>query len=1049
MFRGYLLDCSGRLNGTILATVIVLGLLGSSTRVAAQGYSSEVAASKMTPAPGFAVDLVAAEPHVRQPVCIEFDDRGRLWVVQYLQYPNPAGLKRVKVDRYSRTVYDRVPEPPPRGPKGADRITILDDVNGDGRVDQSRDFVRGLNLTTGIAFGYGGVFVLNVPYLLFYPDRNHDDIPDGDPEVLLSGFGMEDTSSLANSLTWGPDGWLYGTQGTNITAHIRGIDFEQGVWRYQPLTHEFELFCEGGGNSWGLDFDENGQLYFSTNFGGYLMVHGLQGAYYVKQFQKHGELHNPYAFGFFDHVPHQNFQGGHVTVGGLVYQEDLFPASFRGKYIGADLLGHTVNWHTITHEGSTVRTEHGGTLLKANDAWFAPSDVTTGPDGAIYVADWFDKRTAHPDPDADWDKSNGRIYRIRPANRPISSLRAATNLSGAGGEVSSDKLIEILLHGDGWHSRRALRMLAERRDARIANVLRQRLTRNDVVTVAGKPGVAPRAVFNIPESDPIVALRCLWGAYASGGFDEWLALQMLDHPAEAVRAWTVRLLGDQHNVSEQVEDRLRRLAERENSPVVLAQLACSAKRLPPACGLRIAREVAVNPLSERDPCIPLFVWWAVENHATAAREVAVGTFASRDAWRVPLIRKEIVGRLLKRYTAEGTSAGFRLAANVFAAAPTAADRASLLSNLNEALSMISARPAKNAALGAYHDRFAVVTPERQHAARRFPKCPPELRPVLDAIWTAGSTDPLVLRVACRLGSPEAYRRMVELIADRQVSTVRRREILQIVGELGDADCVEPVLAIVRDPRDQALRSAALKTLGHFDDSKIADAVLAEYPRMPVGLQAEGRALLFGRREWARALLARVEQGLIGAADVPTDEVRRVALYQDADLDATVRKLWGNIRAGTTEEKLADIRRLSNDLRAATGNPNAGHELFKKHCATCHVLFGEGTKLGPDLTTANRKDREFLLVSVVDPSVQVRKEFLVYAIETHDGRVITGCVVDQDPSTITLVGPKNDRTKVRRNEIAEMKAMPNSLMPERLLEPLKPQEVRDLFAYLQR
>jgi putative heme-binding domain-containing protein len=271
--------------------------------------------------------------------------------------------------------------------------------------------------------------------------------------------------------------------------------------------------------------------------------------------------------------------------------------------------------------------------------------------------------------------------------------------------------------------------------------------------------------------------------------------------------------------------------------------------------------------------------------------------------------------------------------------------------------------------------------------------------------------------------------------------------LQIVGELGDADCVEPVLAIVRDSHDM-LRSIALSTLSHFEDTRIADAVLAEYPKMPAKLQAEARTLLFGRRAWARSLLSRVERGVIPAAEVPADEVRRVALYQDTDLDATVRKLWGNIRAGTTEEKLADIRRLSNDLRAATGNRDAGHELFKKHCATCHVLFGEGTKLGPDLTTANRKDREFLLVSVVDPSVQVRKEYLVYAIETHDGRVITGCIVEQDPSTITLVGTKNDRTKIRRTEIAEMKEMSNSLMPERLLEPLTPQEVRDLFAYLQ-
>ncbi len=179
---------------------VALSLLSQPQQLAAQGYSPEESVRQMTAADGFTVELVAAEPLVRQPVAIDFDDRGRLWVLQYLQYPNPAGLERVAVDRFSRTTYDRVPLPPPRGPKGADRLTILTDTDDDGRMDTAQDFVSDLNLATGFEFGFGGVFVLQTPYLLFYPDRNHDDLPDGDPEVLLTGFGMEDTSSLANSL---------------------------------------------------------------------------------------------------------------------------------------------------------------------------------------------------------------------------------------------------------------------------------------------------------------------------------------------------------------------------------------------------------------------------------------------------------------------------------------------------------------------------------------------------------------------------------------------------------------------------------------------------------------------------------------------------------------------------------------------------------------------------------------------------------------------------------------------------------------------------------
>ncbi|MFH1268878.1 MAG: PVC-type heme-binding CxxCH protein, partial [Planctomycetota bacterium] len=434
---------------------MVAVLAGSAaTEARAQGYPPEEAAGRMTVAEGFSVQLVASEPEVRQPILVKFDDRGRLWVIQYLQYPNPAELKRVQVDRYSRTVYDRIPEPPPFGPKGADRITILEDTDGDGVADRFKDFVTGLNLATGVAFGHGGVFVIQVPYLLFYPDRNRDDVPDGDPEVLLKGFGMEDAQSLANHLTWGPDGWLYGLNGSTTTCKIRGIEFQQGVWRYHPITKEFELFCEGGGNVYGLTFDAHGNLFYSSN-GTRPSWHGVQGAYYHKAFGKHGELHNPYAYGYFQFVPHENYRGGHVTCGGNFYYGDSFPASFRGTYIGTNLLSHEVHWHSFYPRGSTFRSKREGELLISNDTWFAPVDLTIGPDGAVYVCDFHDKRTAHPDPDADWDLANGRVYRIQAVGaKPTPHVDLNT--------LSSDGLVDRLSDTNGWYVRLARRILAER-----------------------------------------------------------------------------------------------------------------------------------------------------------------------------------------------------------------------------------------------------------------------------------------------------------------------------------------------------------------------------------------------------------------------------------------------------------------------------------------------------------------------------------------------------------------------------------------------------------
>ncbi|MDB5319331.1 MAG: Cytochrome c, partial [Phycisphaerales bacterium] len=219
--------------------------------------------------PGYAVDLIADEPVVRQPININFDARGRMWVTQYIQYPFPKGLKIVEYDRYIRAKFDKTPLPPPLGDKGADRVSIHEDTDGDGTFDRTKVFVDGLNIATSALPGKGGVWVMNPPYLLFYPDANGDDVPDGDPVVHLSGFGLQDTHAAANSLTWGPDGWIYGAQGSTCTAKVKvevateqkgTTDFlGQAIWRYHPARHVFEIFAEGGGNTFGVEFDDQGR----------------------------------------------------------------------------------------------------------------------------------------------------------------------------------------------------------------------------------------------------------------------------------------------------------------------------------------------------------------------------------------------------------------------------------------------------------------------------------------------------------------------------------------------------------------------------------------------------------------------------------------------------------------------------------------------------------------------------------------------------------------------------------------------------------------------
>ena len=827
----------------------------------AQGLSPQDAVKTMTVPEGFEVKVVANEPLVRQPVCIEFDDRGRLWVIQYLQYPNPEGLKRVQVDRYSRTKYDRVPEPPPKGPRGADRITILTDADGDGHYEQGRDFVDGLNLATGLAFGHGGVFVLNVPYLLFYPDRNRDDIPDADPEVLLTGFGMEDAHSVANSLTWGPDGWLYGCQGSTVTANIRGIEFQQGVWRYHPVTREFELFCEGGGNSWGLDFDRFGRLLYSTNWGGHVLLHGVQGSYLIKAFAKHGALHNPHAYGFFDHAPHEKFHGGHVTVAGIVYQGDSFPDSFRGKYIAGDLLGHGVYWHNIEPRGSTVKTSHGGELIVANDPWFAPTDVMTGPDGAVYVSDWHDARTAHPDPDADWDRTNGRIYRIAAKGtaqpKPIDFAK-----------LSNEELLKLHSHRNQWYVRRARMELTQRKEG--AEALKQ----------------------SLGSDQEIVALEALWTLHAIGGFNEELADKLLDSPHPSVRNWTVRFLGDTRKISPEMAHRLDKFAEREPSVDVRQQIAASAARYPANQALPMINANINRDIDGDDPYVPLLWWWAVETHSVTGREEVMKRFVRPSLWKSHLGSEFLLPRLVRRYMAEGTQAGWDCVVQLVKAAPDAR-RDTLWTPLLQGWRDLP-RDAKAA------DRLQQI---RNH----------EVFSIVQKRWSEKSDD-LTLSTLCILwGDRQAFDSAVKVATDNTANAAKRISAMDLIAEAASPALVDPLMTVVSSDQPEAVRKAALRVLGRIDDAKIATSLIAVHQTLaadqsPAALafKSQIRDVLLGRKQTATAWLEAVDKRAIPTSATPIDQVQKIALLEDAELDALVQKHWGKLSMNRGE-KLAEVR----------------------------------------------------------------------------------------------------------------------------------------------
>ena len=563
--------------------VLTFVVLGASAfieaPIRAQGYSPAEAPGRMTVADGLEVRLFASEPMIRQPVAIEFDDRGRLWVIQYLQYPNPAGLKRVKVDRYSRTVYDQVPEPPPRGPRGR---RPGHDPGGHRRRRPGRPVPRlrgraepGQRARVRTRRRVRPPDSLSAVLPRPRPRRPSRRRPRGAALRLRHGrrpLGGQLAHLGAGRLALRPARGAPSRPGSAASSSSRASG------AITPGRRRFELFCEGGGNMWGLDFDRHGQLFASTNVGGFVMLHGVQGGYYWKSFGKHGPLHNPYTYGYFDHVRHDGLHGGHVAVGGLFYEADAWPAEWRGRYIAADLLGHAVHWHEVTPLGSTFRARQAADVLRANDTWFAPSDLTLGPDGALYVADWHDRRTAHPDPDADWDRSNGRIYRIAAKG---AKPAAARDLAAS----SNQELVALLNHPNVWYRRKARRLLERASVGWRCRYAPPRRARRPRPACARSLLDALR--LRRPRRVPCAALarapRLRMSAPGPSG--SW---------GTSRRSLIAR------------SSAILELAGREPEATVRSQLACTARRLSPAAGSRCRPAAAPSrPRRERSAHPPL------------------------------------------------------------------------------------------------------------------------------------------------------------------------------------------------------------------------------------------------------------------------------------------------------------------------------------------------------------------------------------------------------------------------------------------------------------
>ena len=937
-----------------------------------------------------AVDIAVGDPDIAQPLSIKFDARGRMWVVEYLQYPKPAGLKMVSRDKYLRTVYDKVPPAPPNHFPGADKITIHEDRDKDGYFETHKSFVEGLSLVSSFAIGGGGVWVLNPPYLLFYPDADGDDVPDGDPEVRLQGFGIEDSHSVANSLRWGPDGWLYAGQGSTVTGQIRAPEEKQEtavhsmgqlIWRYHPTARRYEIFAEGGGNTFGVEIDNEGRIYSGHNGGDTRGFHYVQGGYYRKGFGKHGELSNPFAYGYFEAMAHHRVPRFTHTF--IFYEAEALPEVYRGRLFGVGpLQGHVVMSDPAV-DRSSFQTKDVGYAIESLDPWFRPVDVQLGPDGSIYVADLYEQRIDHASHyQGRIHRSSGRVYRLR------SKTGAAKTVTVA--DLSDEELLQHLTHSNRWVRQTALLTWADRPDrAKWVPELRSRLAKAEGQT----------------------ALELLWALNRSGGFDESVAMELLRHKTPAVREWSVRLVGDGRAVTQTMAQELVELAGSEVDVHVRSQLASTARRIPGVYAIPLITRLATRHDDAGDIHIPLLLWWALESHGEEQADVIVELLQDDELWKAPLVKEQLLPRLARRWGSGERRHLLRLA-KVFEAAPTIDDTKQLL-----------------------------VGVEQAFQGRSLADVPEELAKAIAA--TGGAS--LALRV--RQGDREAIAEAMKVIRDPKADVTKRMQNIELLSQLGDEQLLPSLLALASSEPVQKVRAAAISGLGNYDSDEIPRSLLSQMSKMNDELRSVVVEVMATRSKWTRLLLSQVSDGTIDKDKIAMPSVRRMMLLSDPQVERQVTSIWGTVRGATTEQMQQAMSRIRQALAEGSGNPYNGRDMFGQTCAKCHRLFNKGDDIGPDLTAYKRDDLGSMLLNIVNPSLSIREGYETNVIYTVDGRVLSGLVVDKDNQVVTLRSADGRTNVIAADDVDEMRAVATSIMPEGIFGELTDQQLRDLFAYL--
>jgi putative membrane-bound dehydrogenase-like protein len=937
---------------------------------------------------GFKVELVAAEPDVVDPVALAFDEDGRLFVAEMRGYPN-GGVATGRVATGS--------------------VKLLEDPDGDGSYRKCTPLIGGLRFPTSVMPWRGGLLVAVAPEIRFYPDATA--AGPGTPRTLYDGFDLENIQQLVSGLQWGLDNWVHacaGGKGGTITSPekpgasavtLRG----RGV-RFHP-DRPGSLEPTSGGGQFGLAADDFGRWFTATNsqhlrhvvlpdhylrrnpllavgavtldipdHGAACAVHRISPfeAWRVERTRRRAGGPDAQRFPATELVP-----GGFITsaCSPVVYTADRFPAAYRGSTFICDPANNLVHRDVLKEHGATFVASRGETdteFLASTDPWFRPVNLALGPDGALYVADFYREVIETPLSLPDDIKARlnlesrgrGRIWRVVPEDGRRCGKPALRR-------APTTELVRHLADGNAWWRLTAQRLLVERQD---------------------RQAVAPLEELARKSPSPVGRAHALWALRGQGALRDELIANGLKDESAGVREQALRLADERLAASAPLREAAIALAD-DPSPRVRFQLALTLGEADtPETNLALAK---ILRRAGADSWTQTAALSSAGRAAPALLEVLV-----HDNGRVQLQLLTRVAALLGASPADGDLA--RALKLLGGADNTAAWPAALLEGLGQGM---------------------------QNGSRP-----------LRRLW---DEPPASLKDEVANARP-FFRRAAVVAGDETRPAAERVAAVRLLG-YGPADALDALRGLLGPTTPSEVQLAAVRALSAHDGSRVADVLLAPWESYGPVARREVLEALFARPDRVKHLLQAVEQRRVLPAHLDAARVAQLRRHPDAAVRRKAETLLSGRPGG-------DRRRVVDDYRAALALPSdagRGRAVFKKVCATCHRLDGEGTEVGPDLLSALRnKTPETLLVDILDPSREVDPRYVNYVITTKAGRTLTGMIAAETAASVTLRRAERAEDMVLRAQIDSVQATPQSLMPEGLETQLGKQDVADVIAYLQ-